>query len=164
MHTPSAQLRHTSSSGRSRSTLLSQAQPTVISGPQADEVVAYLLLISKVWRPVLAGILTPVHDSESSYLEISRATMSNTTHSSETTIAVDGVLRPLDVRPGQTIRIDNFTFVVSSKESYPILQFRLRQRLSTMVPSRPQACRHHAPRRTRPHSLAASSKCHGILS
>ena len=82
---------------------------------------AYLLLIRKVWRPVLAGILTPVRNSESSYLEISRATMSNTTHPGEATIAVDGVLQPLDVRPGQTIRIDNFTFVVSPKESYPIL-------------------------------------------
>ena len=112
------------------------AEPTVISGPRADEVAAYLLLISCAARPVLAGVLWLGCESEYSYLSIRQPSISNTGHSSEATVAADGVLEPLDVRPGQTIRVDNLIFVVFFQgvlRHSP--QSRLRQRLRTMVPS-----------------------------
>ena len=97
------------------------AEPTVISGPQADEVAAYLLLISSAMRPVLAGIISPNCDSEYSYLSISQASISDTGPSSEATVAVDGALQAQDVRPGQTVRIDNFSFAIPSNK--PDLRF-----------------------------------------
>ena len=92
------------------------AEPTVISGAQADEAAAYLLLISMVRRDVIAGLIPLDCDSEYSYLTISQASISDTGHSSEGAIDADGTLRPLDVQPSQIVRINNFTFMVSSKE------------------------------------------------
>ena len=96
------------------------AEPTVIFGPQADGVAAYLLLTSGVWRPVLAGVLKLRGISEYSCLKISRANLSDTCHSSEATVAVHETLQPQDAHPGQIIHIAGFTFVVSDKkpESY----------------------------------------------
>ena len=92
------------------------ADPTVISGLQVDEVAAYLLFISVNRRSRLAGVLAVSSDSECSYLRVSQAGVFDTGPSSEATVAVDGALQARDVRPHQIIRIDNFTFVVSSKE------------------------------------------------
>ena len=97
------------------------AEPTVISGAQADEVAAYLLLITEMRRPVIAGALFFYCDSEYSYLGVSPAGVSNPGRSGEATVTVDGTVQALDVRPGQAIRIDNLTFVVSSKKPDSLL-------------------------------------------
>ena len=119
------------------------AEPTVIPGPQADEVAAYLLLISRPRRAVLAGIVPTFCDSEYAYLKISQASMSDVGHPSEAAVAVDGTIKALNVRPGQVIRIDRFTFVVSEKKPNSDFSSFIYNRDSV-----PWCCRDHEPDNT----------------
>ena len=116
------------------------AEPTVIPGSQADEVAAYLLLISRARRAVLVGAIPLGCDSEYSYLKTSLAGMPDAGHLSEAAAAADGTIQTLNIRPGQAIRIDKFTFVVSEKK--PDSDF------SSFIYGRdsvPWCCRDHEP-------------------
>ena len=94
-------------------------EPTVISGAHADEAAAFLLLISPAEKKKALGASRDTCFSESHYLAISRTAESNDRDSSEAAATADEGLEELNLRPGQEVRVGDFTFSFNDKDLDP---------------------------------------------
>ncbi|GJE90691.1 hypothetical protein PsYK624_068350 [Phanerochaete sordida] len=87
-------------------------EPTLITGPRADELAAYMLFTSRVHKDYIAGLIWYLCDSESSYLKV---TASPADKAGSTT----GHGLPRDVLPGESFAIEGYTFEVVHKKPDP---------------------------------------------
>ena len=92
------------------------AEPTVISGVHADEVVAYFLLSNDCPVMNLIGFQEQAI-SERRRLMISPSDRFDASGLSEAAVTVDESLQELDIRSGQSVRVGDFTFSISDKDS-----------------------------------------------
>ena len=86
------------------------AEPTVISGTQADEAAAFLLLISDACKRRSLGFADDRCISEFQRLRIARTTQPNPGNSGKVAVTVDDALEELDLRPRQKVRVGDSTF------------------------------------------------------
>ena len=91
------------------------AEPTVISGVHADEVVAYFLLSTDCPVKNLIEVQEQAI-SERMRLIISPSDRSDASGLSEAAVTVDESLQELDIHSGQSVRVGYFTFSISDKD------------------------------------------------
>ena len=91
------------------------AEPTVIYGPYADEVAAFLLLFSDACKGRGIGYMMSWCYGEHRYLTISRTTESDDSDSSEAVVIADEALQALDLRARQKVQVGDSIFSLTDQ-------------------------------------------------
>ncbi|GJE90690.1 hypothetical protein PsYK624_068340 [Phanerochaete sordida] len=88
-------------------------EPTFITGERANELAAYMLFTSPVHKDYVAGLITYVCDSESSYVKISPAlSLAEKTHDSNYDL-------PREAHPGESFVIEGYRIELIDKALDP---------------------------------------------